>query len=93
MGRKYYELLSIDSVDTLRSRMVFKRESSDDSYSMHLEYGLSENIYLDAGFFGALGAMSHQFHSSVLHIKNQFDQPPSITCEVPVVKADSSLAR
>ena len=42
MGRKYYELLSIDSVDTLRSRMVFKRESSDDSYSMHLENGLIE---------------------------------------------------
>lgn len=42
MGRKYYELLSIDSVDTLRSRMFFKRESSDDSYSMHLEDGLIE---------------------------------------------------
>ena len=80
---KYYELLSIDSVDTLRSRMVFKRESSDDSYSMHLEYGLIEmkrrmrELIEDGVTFRNCIVTGH---GSSGHIKvcSELDHPPGV---------------
>jgi hypothetical protein len=42
MAAKVYDLLSIDVVSSLRSRMFFKREESSNSYSLHLNNGLSE---------------------------------------------------
>jgi hypothetical protein len=50
------------------------------------------------GLFCALGAVSHQLHVGPSLGENQgesrqLDQPPSMICAVPVVKADSSLAR
>ena len=42
MGRKVYDLLSIDVVSSWRSRAFFKREESEDSFSLHLTDGLPE---------------------------------------------------
>lgn len=42
MGRKVYNLLSIDVVSSWRSRAFFKREESEDSFSLHLTDGLPE---------------------------------------------------
>ena len=42
MARTVYDLLSIDVVSSLRSRLVFQREESENSYSLHLNNGLPE---------------------------------------------------
>jgi hypothetical protein len=44
MGRTQYDLLSIDAVDTFRSRSFFQREETDDSYTIDLDNGLTELI-------------------------------------------------
>jgi len=42
MTRSVYDLLSIDVASSLRSRLFFKREESENSYSLHLTNGLPE---------------------------------------------------
>jgi|SRR5262245_52827104 len=42
MGRQVYDLLSIDDVSSARSRAFFKREESEDSFSLHLNEGVAE---------------------------------------------------
>ena len=44
MGRTQYDLLSINAVDTWRSRTVFQREETANSYSIDLRNGLPELI-------------------------------------------------